>query len=247
MLPVSWRRSYSHPCYGLAVSRRGSRSAVIGLALAVGFTLVSASVAVPVVLLSHVDDATLDRWSQIGQALEPVGVFFSGVAFIGIALTLFFQARDLQHQREELAITREEQQRNSEVALRQLHTDLIKMAISDRELREVWPPIAPGIAETKKDHYCNLILNLQKVAYETHTIELAELRGALRYLMASRDMHDFWTKARAARGAITGGDEAEDFFTAEVDRAFREVTPPRPKGLIHALSNAVGRRRTRRR
>jgi hypothetical protein len=196
--------------------------------------------------LKLVNDATLSRWSQIGQALEPVGVFFSGVAFIGIALTLFLQSRELQNQRVELAITREEQQRNSEVALRQLHTDLIKMAISDRELREVWPPIAPGIAETKKDHYCNLILNLQKVAYEAHTIELAELRGALRYLMASRDMYRFWTKARSARGAITTGDEAEDFFTAEVDKAFADATPPRAAGVSHTLRRVISEWSSRR-
>ena len=221
------------------MSRRESRPVAIGIALVVGLTLVTAGVAVPVILLLHVNDATLSRWSQIGQALEPVGVFFSGVAFIGIALTLFLQSRELQNQREELAITREEQQRNSEVSLRQLHTDLIKMAISDRELREVWPPIAPGIDETKKDHYCNLILNLQKVAYESRTIELAELRGALRYLMASRDMYHFWTKARSARGAITTGDDAEDFFTAEVDKAFADATPPRAAGLSHTLRRVI--------
>lgn len=221
------------------MSRWEPRPVAIGVALVVGLTLVTAGVAVPVVLLLHVNDATLSRWSQIGQALEPVGVFFSGVAFIGIALTLFLQSRELQNQREELAITREEQQRNSEVALRQLHTDLIKMAISDRELREVWPPIAPGIAETKKDHYCNLILNLQKVAYEAHTIELAELRGALRYLMASRDMYRFWTKARSARGAITTGDDAEDLFTTEVDKAFADATPPRAAGLNHTLRRVI--------
>ncbi|MDP9841696.1 hypothetical protein [Streptosporangium lutulentum] len=39
---------------------------------------------------------------------------------------------------------------------------------------------------TKKDHYCNLILNLQKIAYETGTIEPAELRGALGHLVESR-------------------------------------------------------------
>jgi uncharacterized protein DUF6082 len=222
------------------VSRQEPRPVAIGIALVIGLTLVTAGVAVPIVLLLHVNDATLSRWSEIGQALEPVGVFFSGVAFIGIALTLFLQSRELRNQREELVITREEQQRNSEVALRQLHTDLIKMAISDRELRKVWPPIAPGIAETKKDHYCNLILNLQKVAYEAHTIELAELRGALRYLMASRDMYRFWTKARRARGAITTGDGAEDFFTAEVDRAFADSTPPRALGLSRMLKRVVG-------
>jgi hypothetical protein len=44
--------------------------------------------------------------------------------------------------------------------MRQLHTDLIKMAIEDPELQSVWPDIAPGVAGSKKDLYCNLILNL---------------------------------------------------------------------------------------
>ncbi|MEV6349842.1 DUF6082 family protein [Actinoplanes sp. NPDC051851] len=196
---------------------------------------------VPIILLLNLDDRTLSRWSQVGQALQPVGVFFSGVAFIGIAVTLFLQGRDLQNQREELAMTREEQQRSGEIALRQLHTDLVKMAITDPELREVWPPMAPGVAETKKDHYCNLILNLQKVAYEAHTIELAELRGALDYLMGSADMYAFWRRARAARGVVTGGDEAEDFFTAEVDRAFAAADPT----VMHSpgkIRRAIGRR-----
>jgi hypothetical protein len=124
-----------------------------------------------------------------------------------------------------------------------LHTDLIKMAINDPELRGVWPPIAPGVAETKKDHYCNLILNLQKVAYEAHTIELVELRGALRYLMASREMYGFWKKARAARSGITAGDEDEDFFTGEVDKAFVAVGPPRPGGWGSTLGEWFGERK----
>lgn len=114
------------------------------------------------------------------------------------------------------------------------------MAIDDAELREVWPQVSPGVPETKKDHYCNLILNLQKVAYETKTIELEELRGALRYLMRSRDMYLFWSKALRERMAVTGGDDAEDFFTAEVDRAFKESgIPPRANGLLYMLRNTA--------
>jgi hypothetical protein len=218
------------------------RVVAVGAALAVGPSLVAVSVVVPIVLLLRLDDRTLSRWSQVGQALEPVAVFFSGIAFIGIAATLLLQGRELQNQREELAIARQEHQRSSEIALRQLHSDLIKMAITDRELRGVWPPIAPGVAETKKDHYCNLILNLQKVAYEAHTIELAELRGALRNLMTSPDVYTFWRKARAARDAVTAGDEAEDFFTAEVDRAFAAVNPPDLVPVIWTIRSAVGRR-----
>lgn len=161
--------------------------------------MVLGSLFVPMALLLRVDERTLDRWSQIGQALSPVGVFFSGVAFIGIAVTLFLQGRELRNQRVALRLAQEEYRRSSEVTLRQLHTDLIKMAISDPELLRVWPDISPGVSETRKDHYCNLILNLQKVAYEARTIELTELRGALCHLMASRDMYLFWKKARSAR------------------------------------------------
>jgi hypothetical protein len=129
--------------------------------------------------------------------------------------------------------------RGSEVVLRQLHTDIIKMAIEDRELLGVWPDVLPGIAETKKDHYCNLVLNLQKVAYETRTIELPELRGALHYLMASSDVYSFWRKSRAARVDVTAGDTAEDFFTVEVDKAFEASVPPVPKRFIVVLRDAL--------
>lgn len=221
------------------MNRRWLRVLAIGAALVLGVGSVAAAIILPALALYRLDDHDLARWSNVGQALEPVGVFFSGVAFVGIAVTLFLQGRELQNQREELAITREEQQRNSEVSLRQLHTDVIRMALVDRELLQVWPPIAPGVAETKKDHYCNLILNLQKAAYEAGTIELDELRGALSYLMTSRDMHTFWAKARAARGAVTGGDQAEDFFTAHVDTAFAAADPLPPIGLGAGIAGAV--------
>ncbi|GII75729.1 hypothetical protein Sru01_07110 [Sphaerisporangium rufum] len=215
------------------IRRRWLHVLLVNLALLTGVAMVALGVVVPVVLLSEADDTRLHRWSEIGQAVAPVGVFYSGVAFVAIALTLFLQGRELRNQREELAIAREEQMRSSEIALRELHTDLIRMAIEDPELRQVWPEIAAGVTVTKRDHYCNLILNLQKVAYETHTIELAELRGALQHLMASRDMYGFWAKARMARVAITGGDEAEDFFTTEVDRAFAAAAPPAKRNLLH--------------
>jgi hypothetical protein len=225
------------------VNRRWPRRLAFGAALVAGVAMVAVLVVVPAVLLRGLDDHELNRWSQLGQALEPVGIFFSGVAFFGIALTLFLQGRDLQNQREELAVAREEQRRGSEIAVRQQHTDLIQMAIADRELREVWPPLAPGVAETKKDHYCNLILNLQKVAYETRVIERDELRGALENLLTSPDMYAFWRKARVARRAVTGGDEAEDLFSAEVDRAFAAVRPAGSRGRLAMLwARATSRR-----
>ncbi|UPT23229.1 hypothetical protein FOF52_21655 [Thermobifida alba] len=114
-----------------------------------------------------------------------------------------------------LSAALEDQLRSSEVALRQIHTDLVKTAIDDEELLQVWPDLYPGVGENRRDRYCNLVLNLQKVAYETRTIELDELRGALRRLMTGPHMYAFWAKARQARIAVTGGDEAEDFIGSD--------------------------------
>jgi hypothetical protein len=222
------------------VHRRWLQPTLIAISLVAGTAFVAASLVVPIVFLLRVDEKTLNRWSEIGQALSPVGVFFSGVAFIGIAVTLFIQRRELQNQREELGMTVQEQARSSEVTLRQLHTDIIKMAIDDPDLLTVWPRITPGIADTKRDLYCNLILNLQKVAYEAGTIELTELRSALAYLMTSHDMYLFWQKGRAARLRVTAGDPAEDFFTSEVDQAFAGTKPPRPRSLFSLLRSTAG-------
>lgn len=65
------------------------------------------------------------------------------------------------------------------------------------------------------------------------------MRGALQYLMTSRDMYRFWEKARATRADVTAGDEAEDFFTAEVDRAFSAAIPSKPASLASTLATAM--------
>ncbi|MFF5258745.1 DUF6082 family protein [Actinomadura viridis] len=198
----------------------------VGLAIAVGLVAVVLIVCAPIVFLLGLKGSELERWADIGQAVTPVGIFFSGIAFLGIAAALLMQGHELRNQREELAIARQEQARSSELALRQLHTDLIKMAIEDSELRSVWPAPASGHETTRKDHYCNLILNLQKVAYETRTIELQELRDALRFLMTSPDLRAFWGRTRSARVSVTESDDAEDTFTSEVDAAYADTIAP---------------------
>jgi hypothetical protein len=230
------------------------RGGAIAAAVATGLLFLG-TVLVPIVLLYRADDGTLNRWSLIGQALEPIGIFYSGAALFAVVVALAIQRRQLRTQARELSAALREQERNSEIALRQLHTDLIKMAIEDAELAAVWPPMAPGLRSGRTDHYCNLILNLQKVAYESGTIEKTELAGVLRHLMTSPQMYSFWTKARAARVAVTEGDPGEDFFTAEVDTAYRSARPaggapaerPASERLGAALRRPAGLRRSRRR
>jgi len=60
-------------------------------------------------------------------------------------------------------------------------------------------------------------------------IEERELRGALAYLMRSRDVYQFWTfwtKVRTTRVETVRGEVDEDFFTALVDEAYDHAPPP---------------------
>ncbi|MEU8800793.1 DUF6082 family protein [Spirillospora sp. NPDC048819] len=90
------------------------------------------------------------RCSDVGQAVSPVAVFFSGAALLGIIAALMMQGRELRNQREELRIVQEEQLRNSELAMRELHTDLIKTAIEDSERLSVWSAPAPDEQTTRR-------------------------------------------------------------------------------------------------
>jgi hypothetical protein len=65
--------------------------------------------------------------------------------------------------------------------------------------------------------------------------------------MASRDIYRFWEKSRATRVTVTAGDEAEDYFTAEVDRAFAEASPSPPRSLLTTLGQAMSQWRAERR
>lgn len=80
---------------------------LIGACLVIGIAAIVASLVVPVLLLLRLNDAQLDRWSEIGQALSPVGIFFSGTAFIGVAVALLIQQRELQNQHDEISIARD--------------------------------------------------------------------------------------------------------------------------------------------
>ncbi|MBB4778841.1 hypothetical protein [Actinomadura livida] len=56
------------------------RALPTSLAIIAGLVIVVLCLLVPVLLLLRLDDDELARWSDIGQAVSPVTVFFSGTA-----------------------------------------------------------------------------------------------------------------------------------------------------------------------
>lgn len=202
------------------VRRRAWSSAKAGFA----FLLLLASVGIPASLLSRADMSQLEKWYYIGGALAPVGFVLSGLA-------LFYVAGTLRLQQQESRAQRLQDARSSEIELRHIHMSLVAMSLQSPELREVWPPLGSSHAESSQDLYCNLVINLQKLAYEAGTIDLEELRGALDNLFTSASIYNFWARSRLVRPQITGAAEDEQTFFSIADAAFARASRPSPPAV----------------
>lgn len=224
------------------MAKKTAMSRKILVMTVISAVIVTASI---VLLVAFLYSAPADQqriWSNVGQAIGGAASLFSGLALVGLVATLWLQNKQIALQNDQVQVALADQKRGNEVALRQMHMQIIEMAINDPELGRVWPDISPGDPESRIDHYCNLVLYLQKVAFDVGTIDLAELRGALTYLMQSDSIYSFWTRSRIARLDIVVGDEEEEFFHKEVERAYeasrveRETSNPKrhtpPSGTL---------------
>ena len=72
-----------------------------------GVVFICVSITVPVVLLLSASEATRERWSSIGQALSILATLYSGLAFLAVAVTLFLQRRQLNHQQQQISVALE--------------------------------------------------------------------------------------------------------------------------------------------
>src|SRR6185437_8544462 len=94
-----------------------------------------------------------------------------------VGLTLWVQYRELKMQRSELHEQRltadrstEALQQSAEADFRARHVELLKMAIDDPALAEVWPPYGDDVTpeQTRQFLYANLILQHQALAMHRH-------------------------------------------------------------------------------
>src|SRR5256885_2340471 len=91
---------------------------------------------------------TWNRWSAAGQAFGVLTAVFSGFALAALVITFLMQLQELKAQRMELCQQREllgragtALHRSAEAQLRNLHRDLMRLAMEDEELAEVWPTL----------------------------------------------------------------------------------------------------------
>lgn len=189
----------------VALSSLGILSSLI---LGVGIVALSAPAA---------DSATWSLWGTVGESFGALNAIFSGLALAALVVTFWLQFKELRSQRTELALQRDslirshlELHRAAEANIRHLHVDLMKMAINDPVLAELWPLAHTGLSpeRLRQYFYANLVLQHIRLNQRIGTQEAME--SEIRYVFSNPIMRLCWMDTAPAREAMLepGSDES---------------------------------------
>jgi Family of unknown function (DUF6082) len=203
-----------------------------------------ATVAVALVLLSGLGLVALvapaaspemwSRWSNAGQAFGVLTAVFSGFALAALVITFLMQLQELKAQRIELCQQRDllgqaqsALYRSAEADIRGLHVDLIKLAIADPDLADVWPALRDDIDVVRNRQYLYANLILQHTWLNLKILELNddEVRSRLGYLFTSPLINEYWNSTQASRAGFLIPGSSEFDFTQLADTVFEGSTP----------------------
>jgi hypothetical protein len=198
---------------------------------------------------------TWARWSNAGQAFGVLTAVFSGCALAALVVTFLMQLQELKAQRTELCQQREllsqarlALHRSAEAQLGALHGNMLKLAMDDVDLAEVWPPLATGLAciRNRQYLYANLILQHHRLRFRISDYTEAELKAVLRYLFSSPLIREYWDHSERSRATFLVPGTGEFLFNQIAADVFRErsrlatVDVPRAE---ESRSNAAESRR----
>lgn len=175
------------------------------------------------------------RLGTIGQYFDAVSAVFSGLALLLVIGTAAMQRRELSIQRQELSKSHRELHRSAEADLRRLHMELLKMAIDDPSLAEVWSNFRGEVSPQQRRQYlyANLIFSHLFLNYKLEIFSETEMRAYLRDITTSTVFRQYWIAAEPGRRFLAES-SAEHYFGILVDEAMAADPPEPPDGLYAA-------------
>jgi len=158
-----------------------------------------------------------ENWSilsDVGQTYGFAAALLSGLAFLGIAISIFYQGRQ---------ITVSQLQ-----ATRTLQLELLKLAYEHPDLQESWSrSLDVPYPEWRKRTYMNLIFMYLRMGYVMHETTDASLHRAMANRFNTQMGREYWSGARPAFEAGARSRRDTNFFRIadqEYDRAIQ--SPP---------------------
>jgi hypothetical protein len=201
----------------------------VGLIVLTAVTLL-AGVGVAATLGRRGNAADWSKWSNVGQTFGVLSSLISGLALAALVVTARVQFHEMRENRKELErqrlfLTRNhsELERTAEANRGLLHLEILKLAIDDPALAEVWPAFEPGltIEQNRQYLYANIIYQFQRTWMKVGGHSDEEVLDAMRYLFTSPIIRDFWRAAAYARSSLVPGTE-EYGLARKVDVLWRE-------------------------
>lgn len=160
-----------------------------------------------------------EDWERIGniaQAYGAVSALLSGLAVVGVAASLFLQAREAKAARVQNGRT--------------LHIELTKLAMENPEYLDCWggPDSSRTVLLRRQHMYVNLVMSHWEMAYELGDITDHWVAATSDELLAGEVGRSFWARARASRIATAKSRRSRrlhQIIDARYEHAL--LTPPR--------------------
>ncbi|GIE75571.1 hypothetical protein Aph02nite_15210 [Actinoplanes philippinensis] len=200
-------------------------AALVGTALTL-----ATGVGMAVLLGRQGNAADWAMWSNVGQTFGVLSSIISGLALVVLVGTARTQFQEMREQRRELERQRRlhvqqgsELQRTAEAHVGLLHFRILKMAIDDPSLAEVWPEFGPDVTPERNRQllYANLIYQLQRIGLMVKDDSQQEMLETMRYLFTSPIMREYWRLTEYARSGLPQ-DSDEIRLARKVDRLWRD-------------------------
>ncbi|MFI7337061.1 DUF6082 family protein [Streptomyces sp. NPDC050085] len=200
-------------------ARAWFRSRTMALALAVFAIVCSMGLVVISPLALPALDGRGEDWqkiSNIAQAYGAVSALLSGLAVIGVIVSLILQAREGKASRVQTA--------------RAAHTDLIKTAIENPDYLECWggPDPTRSVLLRRQHMYINLVISYWEMSYEIGDLKDDWLAAVSDEVFTGEVGRSFWERYRSARMTTAPSRRLKRFNQIIDDRYQRALaTPPR--------------------
>ncbi|HKT04895.1 MAG TPA: DUF6082 family protein [Rugosimonospora sp.] len=149
----------------------------------------------PLALLA-IDTNRIDwnRLSSIGQSYGAISAVLSAAAVGGVAVTLILQNEQAKDARR--------------FAVREMHRELLRMAIDRPGLLDAWGPFpARDTATPELAVYTNLVVNYLVLLHQTGAAKVDEIRAHARFMATGEWPQQYWSAtAETWRAAFSGAD-----------------------------------------
>ncbi|MBV9729064.1 MAG: hypothetical protein JO309_06580 [Pseudonocardiales bacterium] len=154
------------------------------------------------------------RLSNIGSTYGAVSAIIAAIALVGVATSLIIQSREAKATRTS--------------ALRNLHVDLLRMAMEDPAYMECWGTYLTDSFEGERQYaYVNLIINHWYSMYELDECTDAILLAMAAELFSSAPGRHFWHYAGPSLKERAPNRRASRFYRL-VDEAYRKTLEQPP-------------------